>query len=593
MGTASSRAYAVQMHLHGSMSEGPASCLAHDHEAAETGSVDVIWWTDHDFRVSNFAKLQRCAFEALEDWAEIPNRSGDPREPLTRVPVTWTPVGGDSALAAAAGMAQGQARVSRERVPDGGGSRGESARGESALEVELPAHEGTGGGLPPARTALYELKAGAHYETFPLLTRPKVRLAVNPDSGIGPTGRVVVRFLLSEQPPDLRQSELTYVLGGQRQGEWVDGRSGTIARPALPGAWQELELDLAADVERLGLPGGLDNSLHRLQIGVASDGPAVRARFAGLEIEPQHRGPGVLDLHRCLLQALPTRVRHLVGLEVSYYGRHITAFGSSVPIPDYDALLPGALTNEEAVEHIHRHGGLACLCHPPRTDVEGTAALLAENRVYGADLLEVAHAGAGLADRLRLWDQLAQHGLVITGTGVSDAHSARVGWRPGDRPAGTGRPVSWVTRIWAASADELDLLAALRRGHAFFADPSQFRGTLDLTAPDGATMGDVLVLSGAPPRLTAHVEGLQPGDLVTWYRNGSLVHAAVVQEKEYSEGYAGEWQPHTTVVGLQAVRLQVHRPSLADSPFGGVIACGNPIYLVAEPPRTGHRVRRV
>jgi hypothetical protein len=435
------------------------------------------------------------------------------------------------------------ARFWSQRVPAGGASRG-----ESALEVELPAPEGTGGGTFPARTALYELKAGAHYEAFPLLTRPKVRLAVYPDSGIGPTGRVVrvvVRFLLSEQPPDLRQSQLTYVLGGREQGEWVDGTSGTVARPALPGAWQELELDLAADVERLGLPGGLDNSLHRLQLGVASDGPAVRARFAGLEIEPQHRGPGVVDLHRRLLQALPTRVRHLVGLEVSYYGRHITAFGSSVPILDYEALLPAALTNEAAVEHIHRHGGLACLCHPPRTDVEATAAILAETRVYGADLLEVAHASAGLADRLRLWDCLAQHGLVTTGTGVSDAHSARVGWRPGARPDGTGRPVCWVTRIWAASADEPDLLAGLRRGHAFFADPAQFRGTLDLAGPDGAAMGDVLVLSGAPPPLRAHIEGLQPGDLVAWYSNGSLVHAAVTE----NDGSDEEWQPLNACIG--------------------------------------------
>jgi predicted metal-dependent phosphoesterase TrpH len=121
-------------------------------------------------------------------------------------------------------------------------------------------------------------------------------------------------------------------------------------------------------------------------------------------------------------------VRHHVGLEVSYYGRHITGFGVDVPIPDYAGLLPNGLSSEEVVSHIHRHGGLACLAHPPRTDLDGTADALAERRLFGADLMEVAHGGAGLVDRLQLWDRLAARGVIVTGIGVSDAHSAKAGW---------------------------------------------------------------------------------------------------------------------------------------------------------------------
>jgi hypothetical protein len=364
----------------------------------------------------------------------------------------------------------------------------------------------------------------------------------------------------------------------------------TISLPFTPGRWNEYALDPLADVQRLGLRGGADNSLHRLRLGIASRGPTVEAHFGHLEVEVEHRGPAVLDLHRRLLAELPTRVRHHVGLEVSYYGRHVTGFGAGVPIPDYDALLPGGLTTDDVVAHIHRHGGLACLAHPPRVDPETTAAQLAERRLFGADLMEVGHGAAGLADRLRLWDLLARHGLIVTGIGVSDAHSAKVGWTDtGDRP------VAWVTRIWAESDDEPNLLDALRRGRVFFADPSAFRGDLSLTGPNDVEMGDVVVTtaagSAAPP-LRVRVTGAEPGDLIAWYANGHLVHASaldVISDNTHS----AEWQFPAPIDRLQAIRIELRRSRLAAHPFGGLIACSNPIYFTPEPPPTTHHIRHL
>jgi hypothetical protein len=103
-------------------------------------------------------------------------------------------------------------------------------------------------------------------------------------------------------------------------------------------------------------------------------------------------------------------------------------------------------------------------------------------------------------------------------------------------------------------------------------------------------MGDVLVVremgreTGGTP-LRARVTGLRIGDLVAWYCNGSLVHAAAVGADAYDE----TWAPPAPVVGVQAVRIQVHRPSLAHVRYGGLIACSNPIYLADHPPRTTHR----
>src|SRR5687768_13620784 len=83
------------MHLHGSMSEGAASCLAHDHMAAVTGHAEVLWWTDHDFRVSNFGKLRRATLVGLLEQIDHPNRNPEAAERTAKVQLEWTLVEGE------------------------------------------------------------------------------------------------------------------------------------------------------------------------------------------------------------------------------------------------------------------------------------------------------------------------------------------------------------------------------------------------------------------------------------------------------------------------------------------------------------------
>ncbi|MCH2186169.1 hypothetical protein MK280_09880, partial [Myxococcota bacterium] len=80
--------FGVQLHTHGSMSEGPASMQAHDHAArALGGAVDVIWWTDHDWRIAAHTYVDGFDFEegmVEEELAPVPLRMPqfDGREPL-------------------------------------------------------------------------------------------------------------------------------------------------------------------------------------------------------------------------------------------------------------------------------------------------------------------------------------------------------------------------------------------------------------------------------------------------------------------------------------------------------------------------------
>src|SRR5689334_4251675 len=134
------RAYAVQMHLHGSNSEGSASYLAHDHEAAQAGAVDLIWWTDHDFRAANFAKVKGFAFDDLIEQAVIPNRKPTPQQPTMTAEMSWEPypVGGMPP----AGTAEIVADVVRT--------------GTASLRIALPAgSRAADGGAAGERFALY------------------------------------------------------------------------------------------------------------------------------------------------------------------------------------------------------------------------------------------------------------------------------------------------------------------------------------------------------------------------------------------------------------------------------------------------------
>src|SRR5262245_66491100 len=58
----------VQMHIHGSLSEQNGSMEWHAQKAHDIG-VDVIWWTDHDWRTYQLGytpryKFENCAWEA-------------------------------------------------------------------------------------------------------------------------------------------------------------------------------------------------------------------------------------------------------------------------------------------------------------------------------------------------------------------------------------------------------------------------------------------------------------------------------------------------------------------------------------------------
>ncbi len=186
-----------------------------------------------------------------------------------------------------------------------------------------------------------------------------------------------------------------------------------------------------------------------------------------------------------------------------------------------------------------RHGGVFSLNHPfskyNRVDLDDPQReqVLEEMiRTYvasgasGADTLEVGFPAGrhnfALDYYLRLWDGLSRAGIVIAGSGSSDAHSARVGWQNGN---------NFATHIRADTTDEAALLTGLRARDIYPADPVRFRSKLSFTDDAGHRMGEVVAVRAAAEReVRLSLDRAQPSWHLVWVLNGERRPAVPLPE---------------------------------------------------------------
>jgi hypothetical protein len=193
---------------------------------------------------------------------------------------------------------------------------------------------------------------------------------------------------------------------------------------------------------------------------------------------------------------------------------------------------------------------------------------LTENRVYGADILEVGYPTRVLPMNsfLRVWDALSSAGIDVVGNGISDTHGSVAGWYNGNNF------VSWV---WAHSASVADIVDGFRRGDVFFGDPLQFKGgLLTLTTDDGHRMGSVVITSKPEHLVTAKLVGLPAGARVRIVTNGGAGAEAVAAAAPFEK----------------QVRIDTSAPAFvraeAFTAEGRPLVFSNPIYF-----RTDSRAR--
>jgi len=577
--------WSVQLHLHGSFSEGLASIDSQSFEATDVG-LDAIWWSDHDWRITGYHVYSRFSFEEgpaeadrAGSWVLTGERFEAKFQPAFRNVERRTWATGDVAL-------------TRERAFDGEQSYQITA---ASLSPELKDYvAGLVAPLPGFRR--------------PLASGLTLRVALWPE-GLGEDGRVWVEARLSEHAPrpeqgleELGPVYVRYVLGTGAGEPYREGDVLWVPLDHVEREWNQYVLPLSRDAAE-GFPFLVagDDSLTALNVGVSVRNEQAATVFVdALQIDAETRGEAMFPRQREVIDAVAAGHANLVqlqGVEVSYLHPHLNEFSVDTRLLDYDelaedsGLLNAAREVDEAelapyyarraVERAHARGGLISFNHFLGTDPEGREAtqtreeLLAEllaNELYGADLVEVGYrdrAGHGLRDHLWVWDQLAlQGGLRPVGVGVSDHHGGPLRWRTMENNF-----VSWVL---APSRSKADLIEGLRAGRVFFGDITHFDGTLELSTDGGSRMGQIVVTDRDAVELDIAVDGLVPTDRVIVVESGELARFLDVEAESFRSTQHLALPPGPSFVRIECLARK-----------GDEKVYSNAIHFVREVPEGG------
>jgi hypothetical protein len=555
------RPVSMAMHIHGPFSEGIASFEAHLSQAQQH-AVDVIWWTDHDFRVAAHDHRRAVHFNGQS-------------EPEGQLSWTWAKTTEGTLAVSTVEF------VADPHSPDDPGS---------ALRVAATGGPSAGGAVWYQGTAFnftYSTCIADTTLTLDVLAEEtaadavlvvQMNLSHHPAHGDRPAGLYSLRYRIGAVPTAQHTA---------------NGIAGTVDIPVPVGAWQRLTLSPVSDVARIW-PDlvAADNSMRALRIGVSvpASGSASfvvdrltfdRARRAGQAGE---------DLRAEVLAnyggSFPG-VAHYRGYEVSLV-RHLNWYGGdhtlpAFPSPPFKNVDPAATA--AMVDFLHSHGGVVCWNHPMEDDPrDAVATLMVEQNNLGADLVEIGREP--FADLLWTFDVAARNAVFFTAIGTSDDHGGR-DWLVQEE--------NWLTYAWAHSTSERDLVEALRRGAAWFTNPALYRGTVDITAWGRTVMGGVALTFGREVCLDLVATDL-PADwtlevitgLVDLAGTADLQPSTVSQLVPATDLRAGKYTVTVrsdTATGAY-VRTQVRA---AD---GAVVAVSNPLWLLRRLPHHPIPVRR-
>ena len=576
------RPFSMATHIHASFSEGDGTMLAQLQQAKATG-VDVVWWTEHDFRMSahdfweeiHFVGVAETSGELTLEWTDsssgtFSSRNAtfvtspvSPKDPVASKALRLTAVGSESTFA----FQRRWADTTSSRYS----LRGTMAGLTAAIEV-----------LPEA---------------------------------IGPNAFLEIAFKAGYRPATAGREagmySLSYRIGGPDAPgtRRTEGLNGIVTVAASPGTWTTISvtpcLDLGSFWPDLV---SSDAGMCEFSISVASrDGSMAIGVFDHVRFARSDSADAV-QLQRQLMDAYRRRFPHVrqhQGLEVSLYQRHLNWFGGDVALPDYAGIplmpvIDDPVVTRSLIAAIQAAGGVASYNHifgtgsgvdPAAVQASRTRSeivRLISERLYGADMLEVAYRRYGkvaLEHHLAVWDACSRNSIFATGVGSSDNHSGTSWLTQGN---------NFITCAWAESPSERNLQTAMRSGRCYFADLRRFRGQLDLTVDGLYPMGSVSVSDQASRELRIVARGLPSGGTL------QVVHGPV---DDAGPGAPFPWVSTQSIPVSSVMRGRVILPIRTDKPtFARVevldgsnrlIAGSNPVWLLREPPEGGIPPERV
>jgi len=566
----------VQLHLHGSLSEGVGRMVDQAARNRELG-VEALWWTDHEGMYSippEYAFALAFDFEAgtlILTEPPLPERGffDDP--------------GGDFVRATLIDSAAAQ------------GSR------SLALSAERSA---------PSDSSVYPLFDGyrfhtgtARLEMRSFFQEIELDLALRPGAPAPADHHFAVRCLLSYSGEGMVPHLLTFVAGRDSLPA-DDGLHFYRPMESPPlGSWTSITLPIG-QVGRSLVPYGEDLHLHEISLGWLAFGPVDDAAMLVDDFHLRIGGPesgALLARQAQFLDSLPEPAPvHFVGLELSrgHDGakpHHINIYAPSGPpaMPDwsdprYDPLdfprcaVRWAQSLGYAVSHNHIFGPSTGWIDELSRDRLRQQTL--DELAYGADFLEVGYPlrGRGIEEHFAVWDDLLRRDSFQTGLGVSDSHNA-VPW--------IFTPNRWVSFVRTELLAQQEILLALARGRICLGDPYLVGGDAFLICADASgrfAMGDVVV------------SDLNEVDIV--YRGATdlpsidldllTVHPARVDTLRLGHpGALIDGQATLSVSDTCHLRLEAR-----DAISGELVLASNPIHFrrVAPPrSRPGMRIRKI
>lgn len=548
----------MAMHVHASFSEGKGSMDAQLANADRLG-IDVLWWTEHDFRMAAHGYRQAVRFDGLTEledgdaWTWTPDRSG--------------------VLASAA-----SAFVTDQTSPD-----------ESGAALRLTA---TG---PGDAWGALTMSGGAWNSTATTnISDTTLEIDALAES-LGPDAELVIGVGLSFHPASGGRPAGVYGLeyrvgtGGPRTTE-EGGLLGVVPRRLDPG-WQRLRLQLVEDVAALwpDLVAG-DHALTSLTVGVrARHGATAQAVVDRLRFRRTGRDDAVAmqaDLVRAYARRYPD-VLQQQAVELSLT-RHVNAFGGRDVLPP---MPPGAHKDDSLAAVLamvawaqRSRGSLVSYNHPldgPVGSAAELAGVLVSTRNLGADLIEI---GTPQDVEALTWayDVAVRNSLFVTATGVSDDHTGRP-WE--------SRKARWITSVWAPSTGEGALLGALDAGRAYVWDLAGWAGTLDLQVQGRPAMGGVLVTRDPSTPVDVTVTDLPAGgslEIVVGRVDdaGSADLTPAVERTRTPTAALARSGRTVALTPGSSLRAEVRN---AD---GTLVGFSNPVWVLGEEPAGGVPARR-
>jgi FlgD Ig-like domain len=502
--------HSAALHMHGSMSEQFGSWEWHLWNADHAG-VDVVWWTDHDWRLTNWRHQTQYDFESMWWWA-AGNRWVEPDDAFAGADRFWVPEIYPSTFLFTS--------ISDTLAYEGNRSMRLEATGTP--------------GSPDFEGEYYGQVSEELHNMNSLAKRVRLQFAVFPENLDPAETKFVVRAELSDHPEGTHI--LRYVLGDM-EGEGAH----SMPLAFTPGTWNTYEVDITADAIANFTTGGADsvraedNVLGLVSIGLETQNGADAVVFFDdyhIVVDQSLQGPALLDRGReagAYYKTVYPSVDSYFGTEISRWKAqpHLNGYTPNGTMVDYTGY-GYADTLYYAIDQIHDQGGAVSLNHFMGTFYVARDSLSQESwlsfsktqllltRALGVDMLETGYRSRGgmeLRHHLSLWDTALANGIWVTGTGVTDSHGRGQHQLDGWGPSEWGTPFlnNFVTWFFTETFDETGFLRAMKSGRAVFGDPYRWNGSMDMATADGFRMGQVVWTDRDSHDLSIEITDVPPG----------------------------------------------------------------------------------